>query len=1016
MKSRKFKRGEQFFFQIIDDNGNVKMESNSFSDKEDRNKALDEAMNPYVSKGNADDYKPLNFYESNSNSENGFDKFDADGEFYFCYCANGVVHLISEGYSSESGRDNGIASVEKNMANKDRYSVNPLANGKWSLNLKAGNHQEIATSRWYNSEGEANNALAALSGGGSAAAIAGRMASIGGAGALGAVDAPKKRKKRKSSKPKAEKIPISDGSYTYNDVKYYIHKSSGNGQYYFSFKNPKTDKTILMNSDVRGFSSEAEANAGIKAVFANANVKSKYDDRATKNGKFWFYLTDGKDKNVGKSIFFGSKEDMQTAIGLLVGPPGGAAKAGASAASSDGNQDEYLPLVSYTGNKSDINKDFITFEQDGQYYFAWMVDGKVYMRSQGYTAEAGRDNGINSVINNRDKEERYADLSDSGQNFVILKAGNSQEIARSGPISEGWTQYRSAGLASLGLGAAAIAVEEARKKAANEAARQRIEAEAKRKEDEARLQAEAEAKRKAEEEARLKAEAEAKQKAEEEARLKAEAEAKQKAEEEARLTAEAEAKQKAEEEARAKAEAEAKQKAEEEARLKAEAEAKQKAEEEARLKAEAEAKQKAEEEARVKAEAEAKQKAEEEARVKAEAEAKRKAEEEARLKAEAEAKQKAEEEARVKAETEAKQKAEEEARVKAEAEAKQKAEEEARVKAEAEAKRKAEEEARVKAETEAKRKVEEEARVKAEADAKRKAEEAAKAKADEERKSSQATKIAAGAAMAGAGALGAVKMSNKDKGDEDDYLVCSVYEKRLLDSRSSKYPEFITFKSDNGEHYFALVKNDKVFLRSEGYTTAEYRDNGIESVLKNKDNRDRFSVEKKRGLEYVVLKSSGGHEIARSCPMKDGAVGWLPGAVAATAAASAAAVVTPKATTKKVVEASSMETSKVAAKTIEREPVAAAGGTVGGSDNGGCMKWLPWLIGLALLGLLLLFLLRGCNKETVVPAAVTEKAAAVVEEVKEAAVEVKEEVKEVVKKVEPKYEPPSTKGYKSSGF
>ena len=71
-----------------------------------------------------------------------------------------------------------------------------------------------------------------------------------------------------------------------------------------------------------------------------------------------------------------------------------------------------------------------------------------------------------------------------------------------------------------------------------------------------RKQAEQEAKQKAEEEARIQAEQEAKQKAEEEARIQAEQEAKQKAEEEARIQAEQEAKQKAEEEARIQAEQE----------------------------------------------------------------------------------------------------------------------------------------------------------------------------------------------------------------------------------------------------------------------------------------------------------------------------------------------------------------------------------------------------------------------------------------------------------------------------
>ncbi|MED3540710.1 hypothetical protein ABEX53_01165 [Bacillus toyonensis] len=104
-----------------------------------------------------------------------------------------------------------------------------------------------------------------------------------------------------------------------------------------------------------------------------------------------------------------------------------------------------------------------------------------------------------------------------------------------------------------------------------------------------------EARRKAKEEARKQAEAEARRKAEEEARKQAELEARRKAEEEARKQAELEARRKAEEEEKKKVEAEARRKAEEEARKQAELEARRKAEEEAKKQAELEACRKAEE-------------------------------------------------------------------------------------------------------------------------------------------------------------------------------------------------------------------------------------------------------------------------------------------------------------------------------------------------------------------------------------------------------------------------------------
>ena len=97
-------------------------------------------------------------------------------------------------------------------------------------------------------------------------------------------------------------------------------------------------------------------------------------------------------------------------------------------------QDDYLSLKSYEGHsKSNDNPDFSTFEHEGEFYFA-MHDkaGNVVLRSEGYSSEKGRDNGIESVKKNRDVDGRYSIEEFMKKFFVILKAGNHQEIGRSG--------------------------------------------------------------------------------------------------------------------------------------------------------------------------------------------------------------------------------------------------------------------------------------------------------------------------------------------------------------------------------------------------------------------------------------------------------------------------------------------------------------------------------------------------------------------------------------------------------
>lgn len=68
------------------------------------------------------------------------------------------------------------------------------------------------------------------------------------------------------------------------------------------------------------------------------------------------------------------------------------------------------------------------------WYFAAVTNrGRVVLRSEAYTTESARDNGIESVMRNRDLEERYAVVQDENDKkwYVILMAGNRQEIARS---------------------------------------------------------------------------------------------------------------------------------------------------------------------------------------------------------------------------------------------------------------------------------------------------------------------------------------------------------------------------------------------------------------------------------------------------------------------------------------------------------------------------------------------------------------------------------------------------------
>lgn len=96
---------------------------------------------------------------------------------------------------------------------------------------------------------------------------------------------------------------------------------------------------------------------------------------------------------------------------------------------------DYLACEGYSNRPASENfKGFSVFtdEATSKFFFA-LTDkkGKVLLRSEGYPAEKARKTGLESVIKNSPMAERYSVAEEAGKFYVILKAGNKKEIARS---------------------------------------------------------------------------------------------------------------------------------------------------------------------------------------------------------------------------------------------------------------------------------------------------------------------------------------------------------------------------------------------------------------------------------------------------------------------------------------------------------------------------------------------------------------------------------------------------------
>jgi len=216
--------------------------------------------------------------------------------YYFTCNKNGEVFIISEGYTSSSARNRGIQSVAKNLMLATQYHIENLSPAQYCFTLKAGNNQEIAKSKIFKTE----DAMHAFIGW-----IIGKRFSAN-------LVHDELAENQDISKNGID--PVLSGIYS-NQVDYFIFKGT-NGKQYFSFKN-KVGKTLLLNTNVRGYENVATVNKILTEVLKFAPSVNNYDFKLTKNGKYYFYLKNTNLSNIAKSTFFATEEEMMEVIDVL---------------------------------------------------------------------------------------------------------------------------------------------------------------------------------------------------------------------------------------------------------------------------------------------------------------------------------------------------------------------------------------------------------------------------------------------------------------------------------------------------------------------------------------------------------------------------------------------------------------------------------------------------------------------------------------------------------------------------
>ena len=388
---------------------------------------------------NLDEYKNVKFYAENTKAKKaGFSKFNLDRDYYFCRYVDGDIAMISQAYSSEAGRNNGIESVKKNEKLAKRYIFEERGAKKHGFVLKAGNGQEIAISPDYDSLAKAKYISGRLSGKTRPSKSASKSAAT-------KKSASKPKTKKSVTKlpvdPKAAFTAIDQRIENYRPLAFYrkhggkaagFNRFEHDGAYYFHYN--QGDEIVLISES---YTSKSGRDNGIASVKNNMPIEKAYQHHIHKNGKHYFDLNAGNGQEIATSRWYSSNVKSRDAAASL---------RGGNKVPRKGNVEQnYMPLAFYKKHTSSQENGFESFKgEDGEHYFVYFENNKIALISEGYPTAAVRDKGLASVEKNMTNEDRYFyGTGADGKEGFALRAGNNKEIARS-------VGYGSAGAALAG--------------------------------------------------------------------------------------------------------------------------------------------------------------------------------------------------------------------------------------------------------------------------------------------------------------------------------------------------------------------------------------------------------------------------------------------------------------------------------------------------------------------------------------------------------------------------------------
>jgi outer membrane protein OmpA-like peptidoglycan-associated protein/uncharacterized protein YegP (UPF0339 family) len=361
-----------------------------------------------------------------------------NSEFYFnIHDVSGKAILFSRGFESAGRRNKRVRQVIDAVAKGNRFETRS-ENGSFYFIIKERNGLEIARSCQFASEAESNQNISYIQ------------------NILPGYDEkyPKAEKTKRKMVNQYDTTLVGSGENGFETMR-------GEDKGYYFIYNCGGHPVLFSQS----YTSGAGRDNGIRSVIRNAGEATRYEARQD-DGKHYFVLKSSNRQEIAQSAYFATEAEMEKAMGCVMESTSYAgawevdlsstttettetftldapvaAEAVAVAVSTEGDADgdsgkiadDYLNCREYDDHGDvDINGFTRWQHANGEYYFTWHnADGSVKMRSEGYPTTSARDNGMDSVMRNRDNAARYAVVEKMGVYFMVLKAGNHQEIARS---------------------------------------------------------------------------------------------------------------------------------------------------------------------------------------------------------------------------------------------------------------------------------------------------------------------------------------------------------------------------------------------------------------------------------------------------------------------------------------------------------------------------------------------------------------------------------------------------------